>query len=93
MSDSGSVDRLKKQENFSIQNLQECNGQNSGDASDIYSFVATLYAMLCGRPPFCGDNIHATMNMIVNLPPTDVRKLCNTAEDELAGLITCCRHR
>ena len=67
-----------------------CEGGSADSKSDIYSFGATLYAMLCGRPPFSGDNLPAIMNQVVNKPPPDIRTFCGTVEDELSSLVMRC---
>lgn len=69
---------------------EHCRGETSSAAADVYSFGATLYAMIVGRPPFCGDNIHAVMNMIITDAPKDIRALSMTVEDDVARLVMKC---
>jgi len=33
---------------------EQCRGRRLGPPTDLYSLGATLYHMVCGRPPFCG---------------------------------------
>jgi len=49
-----------------------------GPASDVYSAAASLYEMLCGRPPFTGQSIHAIMRQVVDddvVPPRHLNPL------------------
>lgn len=67
-----------------------CNGENADSSSDIYSFGATLYAMLCGRPPFAGDNLHAIISQVINKSPPDIRTFCSAVENDLSNLVMQC---
>jgi predicted Ser/Thr protein kinase len=65
-----------------------------GDAidhqSDIFSFGIILYQIVCGRLPFKGMNMRATMMQIVNLEPTPVSKHDPTVPPPLVSLIERC---
>ena len=37
--------------------------------SDIYSVVATLYALLCGAPAFAGDNVAEVLANVITAEP------------------------
>jgi tetratricopeptide (TPR) repeat protein len=43
--------------------------------TDIYSLGATMYEMLCWRPPFRGEDHHDTLSQIIDRAPVDPRKL------------------
>ena len=43
--------------------------------SDIYALGATLYAMLCGRPPFSASSTSETLRQLIEEDPTPPRNL------------------
>ncbi|HEV2656200.1 MAG TPA: hypothetical protein VGT82_14635, partial [Ktedonobacteraceae bacterium] len=44
--------------------------------SDIYAVGAMMYEMLCGHPPFEGENVFAVMNLHVSQDPPSILE-CN----------------
>ncbi len=67
-----------------------CKGEVPSPLSDIYSFGATLYNLISGRPPFCGENFHTVINRVLNDAPVEVNDLRRDIDDDLAQLIMQC---
>jgi serine/threonine-protein kinase len=57
---------------------EQLKGERGTASSDIYAVGAMLYEMLCGHPPFEGENIFAVMNQHVSQDPPSILK-CNPA--------------
>ena len=48
---------------------EQLKGERGTAGSDIYAIGAMLYEMLCGHPPFEGENVFAVMNLHVSQDP------------------------
>ncbi len=55
---------------------EQCRGEPNLDIrTDLYSLGATLYHLICGRPPFDGDNPAVVMGKQITDPPPPPRSL------------------
>lgn len=51
---------------------EQLRGERGTASSDIYAVGAMLYEMLCGHPPFEGENVFAIMNQHVSQDPPPI---------------------
>jgi serine/threonine protein kinase len=54
---------------------EQCRGQRSGPAGDLYSLGATFYALLTGRPPFHGLGVADVIAAHAGRPHPDPRRV------------------
>jgi len=59
-------------------------GKRIDGRSDLFSLAATLYHLLCGRPPFDGESMAQLMFRIANEAPADIRATQPALPGELA---------
>ena len=64
--------------------------KNGGPPSDIYGLGATLYHMLCGQPPFDGDNPYEVMRSHLERIPRPVRDIRPEISRRMADLVMSC---
>jgi serine/threonine protein kinase len=56
---------------------EQLRGERGTASSDIYGVGAMLYEMLCGHPPFEGENVFAVMNQHITQDPPSILH-CNS---------------
>lgn len=65
----------------------------SGPASDVYGLGATLYHALTGRPPFQGDGLAATLELVRTTDPLPPRLLNGSIPRDLETILLRCLQR
>ncbi|MDD5675872.1 MAG: serine/threonine protein kinase, partial [Chitinivibrionales bacterium] len=69
---------------------EQAQGKKATDKSDIFSAGSLLYECACGRCPFGGDNVHATIYAIVNSIPAAPLTINALLLEDLGGFISRC---
>ena len=58
--------------------------------SDVYSLGATLFAMLCNRPPFLGPGVQNVLNQVIGERPPSLRPLNPKVDRDLEAICLKC---
>jgi serine/threonine protein kinase len=66
---------------------EQCLAQATDERSDLYSFGATLYHMVAGRPPFLSESLVGVMRGHVSDPLPRLAEVAPHVSAELAGVI------
>jgi len=66
---------------------EQLKGERGTASSDIYAVGVMLYEMLCGHPPFEGENIFAIMNLHVSQDPPSILNANPNISPELATVV------
>jgi eukaryotic-like serine/threonine-protein kinase len=66
---------------------EQLRGERGSAGSDIYAVGAMLYEMLCGHPPFEGENVFAIMNQHATQDPPSILQCNPTLSPKLATVV------
>lgn len=66
---------------------EQIKGERGTASSDIYAVGVMLYEMLCGHPPFEGENVFAVMNQHATQDPPSILKSRPDLSPELATVV------
>ena len=66
---------------------EQAAGRNVDARADLYSLGCVLYEMLCGRPPFTGDEALAVISQHMNTPPVRLTWLNPEVPEALEALV------
>jgi eukaryotic-like serine/threonine-protein kinase len=66
---------------------EQLRGERGTASSDIYAAGAMFYEMLCGRPPFVGENVFAIMNQHVSQDPPSILQFNPNISPALATVV------
>lgn len=64
--------------------------EDQGQATDVYSLGAILYAILVGQPPFKGDNVLQTLMHVIHRPAPRVRTIRSDIPEDLETIVDVC---
>jgi predicted Ser/Thr protein kinase len=66
---------------------EQCRGEAVDGRSDLYSLGATLYMLLCGKPPFQADSAAAVIHRVINERPPSLDDLVPGVPEKVVALI------
>ncbi|MEN8149153.1 MAG: serine/threonine-protein kinase [Planctomycetota bacterium] len=66
---------------------EQCTGKRLGPATDLYSLGATLYHMVCGRPPFVAENRKMLLAKHVRTQPVPPSRLVKNLPRPLSNAL------